>query len=394
MANSSIFTKVVHAGDDHSRHYGALSTPIYPASVFAFADADQGAAVHNEEKPGYYYGRLGNPTQEALQNAISELESAEAALAFASGMAAISAAVLTIAKSGDHIVAPESGYSTTMNLLNHISKQFGIETTFIDATDAENYGRAVRPNTKLFWIETPSNPLVRITDIVAVVFIAREHSITTVADNTFATPFNQRPCELGVDAVVHSATKYLGGHSDLTAGVLAGEKKLIEAVRHGAIKYYGGNIAPQVAWLVIRGIKTLALRMERHNTNAYAIANMLTRHPKVNAVYYPGLESHQNHEIAKRQMLGGFGGMVGFDVGTVDAGKSFANNIKLCTLATSLGGVETILQHSASMTHATLSPEDRIKAGITDGLIRLSVGIEDVNDLMADIDQALNAIPG
>ena len=275
MQNSSIFTKAVHAGEDHSRHYGALSVPVYPASVYAFADADEGAAIHNEEKQGYYYGRLGNPTQEALQNAVAELESAEAALAFASGMAAISAVVLTVAKTGDHIVAPESGYSTTMNLLNHVSKQFGIETTFVDAADAENYRRAVRPNTKLLWIETPSNPLVRITDIAAIVSIAREHSIITVADNTFATPFNQRPCELGVDAVIHSATKYLGGHSDLTAGVLAGNKDLVEAVRHGAIKYYGGNIAPQVAWLVLRGIKTLALRMERHNANAYAIANML-----------------------------------------------------------------------------------------------------------------------
>jgi methionine-gamma-lyase len=393
MENSSFFTKVVHAGDDHSRHYGALSVPVFPASVYAFANADEGAAIHNEEKEGYYYGRLGNPTQEALQNAVAELESAEAAIAFASGMAAISAAVLTIAKSGDHIVAPESGYSTTMNLLNHVSKQFGIETTFVDAADAENYRRAVRPNTKLFWIETPSNPLVRITDIASVVSIAREYSITTVADNTFATPFNQRPCELGLDAVIHSATKYLGGHSDLTAGVFAGKRELTETIRHGAIKYYGGNIAPQVAWLVLRGIKTLALRMERHNANAYAIAHMLEEHSQVESVYYPGLTSHQNHEIAKRQMGGGFGGMIGFDVGSVEAGKSFANNVRLCTLATSLGGVETILQHSASMTHATLSPEDRAKAGITDGLIRLSVGIEDVDNLLADIDQALSKMP-
>jgi len=388
----SIFTKAVHAGDDHSRHYGALSVPVYPASVFAFKDADEGAAIHNEEREGYYYGRLGNPTQEALENAVAELEAADAALAFASGMAAISAAVLTICRTGDHIVAPESGYSTTMNLLNHIRKQFGIETTFVDAAEAENYRKAIQPNTKLLWIETPSNPLVRITDIGTVVAIAREHSITTVADNTFATPFNQRPCELGVDAVIHSATKYLGGHSDLTAGVIAGKADLVTEVRRGAIKYYGGNVAPQVAWLVLRGIKTLALRMERHNANAYAIANMLAAHPQVMTVYYPGLPIHQNHGIAKRQMPGGFGGMISFDVGSVEAGKKFANSVRLCTLATSLGGVETILQHSASMTHASLSPEDRQKAGITDGLIRLSVGIEDVQELIADIDQALNAI--
>ncbi len=393
MSDTSIFTKVVHAGENHAEHYGALSVPIYPASVYAFADTDEGAAIHNEENGGYYYGRLGNPTQRALEKAIAELETADSALALASGMAAVSAAVFTIVKSGDHIVAPESGYSTTMNFLRHIKERFGIETTFIDAASAENYRSAIRPNTKLLWIETPSNPLARITDIEAVVAVASDNGVTTVADNTFATPFNQRPCELGVDAVIHSATKYLGGHSDLTAGVLVGSKKIVEAARHGANKFYGGNIAPQVAWLVLRGIKTLALRMERHNANAYAIAtHMLSTHPKVVAVNYPGLESHQNHAIAKRQMLGGFGGMIGLDLGSAEAGKAFANAVRLCTLATSLGGVETILQHSASMTHSTIPREERLRAGISDGLIRLSVGIEDVGDLIADIQNALDAI--
>jgi len=387
-----MFTKAVHAGDNHGEHYGALSVPIYPASVYAFPDADEASAIHNEEKDGYYYGRLGNPTQRALETTMADLESGEAALALASGMAAVSAAVFTLVKTGDHIVAPESGYSTTMNLLHHIEERFGIETTFIDAANAENYATAIRPNTKLFWIETPSNPIVQVTDIEAVSAIAKANGIATVADNTFATPFNQRPLELGLDAVIHSATKYLGGHSDLTAGVLVGNTEIVEAARQGANKYYGGNIAPQVAWLVLRGIKTLALRMERHNSNAYAIANMLAEHPKVTAVYYPGLESHRNHTIAKRQMTGGYGGMIGLDLKTVEAGKTFANNVRLCTLATSLGGVETILQHSASMTHSAIPREDRLKAGISDGLIRLSVGIEDVNDLMADIEQALDKI--
>ena len=387
-----MYTKAVHAGDDHSSHYGALSVPIYPASVFAFTDADEGAAIHNEEKDGYYYGRLGNPTQRALETAVAELENTDAALALASGMAAVSAAIFTLVKSGEHIVAPQSMYATTTNFLHHLKERFNIETTFVDATDAENYRAAIRPNTKLFWIETPTNPLVLITDIEAVASIAREHGIATVADNTFATPFNQRPCELGVDAVIHSATKYLGGHSDLTAGLLVGKSEVVEAARHGANKFYGGNIAPQVAWLVIRGIKTLALRMERHNSNAFAIANMLGDHPKVTGVYYPGLESHQNHEIAKRQMPGGYGGMIGLDLGTVEAGKTFSNSVRLCTLATSLGGVETILQHSASMTHAAISREDRLKAGISDGLIRLSVGVEDVNDLIDDLTQALDKI--
>ena len=392
MKDLSIFTKVVHAGENHSEHYGALSVPIYSASVYAFSDADEGAAIHNEEKDGYYYGRLGNPTQRALEASLCELENGEAALALASGMAAISAAVFTLVKSGDHIVSPMSGYSTTMNFLHHMGERFGIESTFVDAADAETYRAAIRPNTKLLWIETPSNPLVRITDIAAVVAIAKEHHIATVADNTFATPFNQRPLDLGVDAVVHSATKYLGGHSDLTAGVLVGNADIIDAARHGANKFYGGNIAPQIAWLVMRGIKTLALRMERHNNNASDIANMLERNPRVKAVYYPGLPSSQNHEVAKRQMPGGFGGMIGFDVGSVENGKAFANNVRLCTLATSLGGVETVLQHSASMTHAAIPREDRLKAGITDGHIRLSVGIEDGAELIADIEQALDKL--
>lgn len=391
MSEKSIYTRVVRAGEDHTAHFGALSVPVYPASAFAFPDADEGAAIHNEQKDGFYYGRLGNPTQRALEAAMCELENGDAALALASGMAAISAAVFTLCKSGDHIVAPESGYSTTQNFLRHISDRFGIETTFVDAARADNYADAINVNTKLLWIETPSNPLVRITDIEAVVRLATENGIKTVADNTFATPFNQRPLEMGADAVVHSATKYLGGHSDLTAGILVGSREVLDAARHGANKFYGGNIAPQVAWLVLRGIKTLALRMDRHNSNALAIARRLAENPKVSAVYYPGLETHQGHDIAKRQMSG-FGGMIGFDVRTAGAGKAFANSVKLCTLATSLGGVETILQHSASMTHATLSTEERLKAGVTDGLIRLSVGIEDADDLIDDITQALDQI--
>jgi methionine-gamma-lyase len=382
----------VHAGDDRSQHFGALSVPIYPASVYAFPDADQAFAIHNEEKPGFYYGRLGNPTQQALEGAIAELENGEAALAFSSGMAAISAAICSVVKTGDHIVAPASGYSTTANLLNHIRERFGIATTFVDAAHAENYRAAVRPNTRLFWLETPSNPVLKITDIKAVVQIARESGVTTVADNTFATPYNSRPLDFGVDAVIHSATKYLGGHSDLTAGVLVGSREFVKTARSGPSKFFGGNIAPQVAWLVLRGIKTLALRMERHNQNAYAMAHMLAAHEKVSKVYYPGLTSHDNHQVAKRQMASGFGGMIAIDLGSAEAGKTFVNNVRLCSLATSLGGVETIVQHSASMTHASWSAEDRLEAGITDGLIRMSVGIEDIEDIAADVYQALSKI--
>ncbi len=391
MAEESFYTLAVHAGEDRKQNHGAVSVPVYNSSVFAFQDAEEASDIHNEVKPGYYYGRLGNPTTAALEKSIAQLENGEDGLAFASGMAAISAVILTLASSGDHLVAPSSMYSTTTNFLKHLAEKFNIETTFIDAANAENYRSALQPNTKIFWIETPSNPLVQITDLTAVSAIAKENGITTVADNTFATPYNQRPLDLGIDAVIHSATKYLGGHSDLTAGLLVGNKDIVEKARNGAGKYYGGNIAPQVSWLVMRGIKTLALRMERHNSNASALANMLANHPKVSAVFYPGIVSHENHEIAKRQMKG-FGGMIAFDVGSLDAGKAFVNGLKLCTLATSLGGVETIIQHSASMTHATIPREQRLEAGVTDGLLRLSVGIEDIEDLIGDFQQALQKI--
>jgi methionine-gamma-lyase len=384
MKGTSFNTAAVHAGEERSENYGALSVPIYPASVFAFDNADEGIAIHNYEKPGYFYGRLGNPTQSALERSMTELEGGEDSVALASGMAATSAAILVFAKHGDHIVAPRSMYSTTEILFTYLSDSFGIDTTFVDATDASTYRAAARPNTKLFWIETPSNPLVNITDIKAVAEVAKEFGISTVADNTFATPFNQRPLALGVDAVIHSATKYLGGHSDLTAGAVVANKAIIEKVRHEPSKFFGGNIAPQVAWLVLRGIKTLALRMERHNENALKVAIALSDKFGSEAVFYPGLPHHVNHDIAKKQMRG-FGGIVGLDLGDGDAARRFVNRVDLCTFATSLGGVETIVQPSALMTHATLSPEDREAAGISDGHIRISVGIEDAGEIIADI---------
>ena len=387
MDERSFFTLAVHAGHDRAEHFGASSVPIYSASLFAFDDADEGIAIHNYERPGYFYGRLGNPTQAALESAMAELEGGEAALALASGMAAISGVILSLVETGGHIVAPRSMYSTTTNLLRHIER-FGIRTSYVDATDPGEYEAAITPETKLFWLETPSNPLVEITDVARVAEIARGAGITTVVDNTFATPFNQRPLKLGIDAVVHSATKYLGGHSDLTAGIVVGSSDLLEKVRHGAAKFYGGNIAPQVAWLVLRGIKTLALRMERHNSNAAALSRDLADHSAVKEVYYPGLDSHPNHAVASRQMTG-FGGMMSIDVGTAEAAKSFVDRLKLCTFATSLGGVETIVQPVALMTHATLSPEERAAAGISDGLLRISVGIEDLNDIRRDIYDAL-----
>jgi methionine-gamma-lyase len=386
MDKKSFYTLAVHAGEDLTQHFGSVSVPIYNASVFSFPNADEGSAIHNYEKPGYFYGKLGNPTQDSFEKAICELENGESALGFASGMAAVSASILTVIKSGDHIVAPDSMYSTTTLFLEEIAEKFGVELTFVDATNAENYANACKDNTKLFWVESPSNPLLKITDLAAVAEIAISKGIITIADNTFATPFNQKPIDFGIDIVIHSATKYLGGHSDLTAGVMVGKREIVEKTRLRTTKLYGGNIAPQVAWLVLRGIKTLALRMERHNSNASAIANVLAKHQKVSATFYPEFD-----EIARKQMKG-FSGMIAFDVGSVENGKTLVNNLKICTLATSLGGVETIIQHSASMTHAALPREQRLKAGVTDGLIRLSVGIEDVKDLTEDLQQALEHI--
>ncbi len=391
MSKKSFETLTVHAGEDLMQNHGSVSIPIYNTSVFAFSDADQGAAIHNYQKPGYFYGRLGNPTQIALEKAVAELEGGDDAYALASGMAAVSAAILSSVNSGDHIVAPASMYSTTTLFLHALEEKFGIKTTFVDAENAENYRNAINENTKLFWIETPSNPLLKITNIEAVAKIAKSKNIITAIDNTFATPFNQRPVEFGIDLIVHSATKYLGGHSDLTAGIIVGKQEFVDRARNTIGKLYGGNIAPQIAWLVLRGIKTLALRMERHNKNAYAITNTLVNHPKVKAVFHPSLVSHKNHGIARNQMFG-FGGMISFDVGDIEAGKTLVDNVEVCILATSLGGVETIIQHSASMTHATLSREERLKAGITDGLIRLSVGIENVQDLISDLENALGKL--
>lgn len=391
MSEKSFETLAVHAGEDTAVYHGSVSVPIYNASVFAFSDADDAAAIHNYEKPGWFYGRLGNPTQDALESAMCELERGESALAFASGMAAVTASILTVVKSGDHIVAPQAHYSTTGSFFEYLSETFNIQTTYIDQTNPENYQNAIQENTKIFYLETPSNPTLKISDLAEIAKIAQENSITTICDNTFATPFNQLPLTLGIDVVLHSATKYLGGHSDLTAGVIVGKTKFIEKARLKTTKLFGGNIAPQTAWLVLRGIKTLALRIERHNENAHKIAAFLAEHPKVLQTNYPGLISHPNHETAKKQMRG-FGGMISFDVGSVENGKTLLNNVRLCTLATSLGGVETIIQHSASMTHAGVPRDERLKAGITDGLIRLSVGIENAEDLIEDLDQALEKI--
>jgi methionine-gamma-lyase len=392
MSEKSFETLAVHAGAEPvEKHFGAVSVPIYNASLYAFSDAESGGKIHNYEAEGYFYSRLGNPTTDALEKALCELEKGEDALCFASGMAAITTTILGLVQTGAHIVAPESHYATTNAFFSFLGENFGVETTFVDAANPENYRLAARRNTRIFYIETPANPALQITDIAEVARAAREKNIISIADNTFATPYNQNPLLLGVDLVVHSATKYLGGHSDLSAGAIVGKREIVDKIRHSTMKLFGGCLAPNTAWLVLRGIKTLALRMEKHNSNAVEIARFLATHPKVKAVFHPSLPTHPNHETAKKQMRG-FGGMIAFDVVTIDAGKTFLNNLKLVRMATSLGGVESIAQHSASMTNANTPKDIREKAGITDGLIRLSVGIENAEDLIEDLRRSLENI--
>jgi methionine-gamma-lyase len=391
MAEDSIYTVAVHAGAEPLDNEGSLSVPVYQSAVFAFPDTETGAAINEGDQPGYSYGRKGNPTQTALEKALCELEGYEAALALSSGMAAISATFMTLLKPGDHIIASEQLYAATNSLMDEVLAPWGIDVTYIDGTQIDNFRSAMKDKTKLLYIESPANPTLKLIDIKAAVQCARENGLTVVMDNTFSTPYNQRPLDYGVDIVIHSASKYLGGHGDLIAGVVLGSEESIHQMRWQTNKLLGGVIAPSTAWLVLRGIRTLALRMERHNANALEVARYLEDHPKVSQVYYPGLPSHPQHELAQRQMSG-FGGMVAFDVGGAEKGRRLVDNLSLCSLAVSLGNVETLIQHSASMTHASIPQARRLEIGITDGLVRMSVGIERAEDIITDLDQGLAEI--
>jgi len=380
-------TKAIHGGTNPDNNK-SVATPIYQTSTFRFDTVEEGARLGQDIGPGYYYTRWGNPTGRVFEEKIALLEGAEDALATSSGMAAISTAVLSLVKKGDHVVAPRAIYQATYELFQEILPDFGVEVTFLDVPTVEAYEHALRQNTRLLYIETPNNPLLQITDIAAVCSLARAHGAMTIADNTFATPYNQNPISLGVDVVVHSATKYIGGHSDVTAGVILGSREVIQRIKH-RFRIYGSVLDPFASWLLIRGLKTLGVRMERHNANAQRLAEFLASHPAVERVYYPGLPSHPGHEIARRQMRG-FGGLLSFEVkGGFDAGVRCVEALRVCTLAVSLGGVETLVTHPASTSSVGIPREERIRAGITDGLIRVSVGIEDIEDLLRDFDQAL-----
>ncbi len=384
-------TLAVHAGEAPCRVTGALDTPIYQSTTFASANSDEMAAVYGEEKPGYMYTRYGNPTIHALEEKLAALEAGEAALAFSSGMAAISSAILGYVKGGDHVVAARSLYGAAYNFLNKKLPALGASTTFVQSTRVEDFAQALRPNTKLIYFETPSNPILEILDIAGLAHLGRERGVPTMLDNTFASPALQQPLTLGVTVAVHSATKYLCGHGDAMAGAVIGPRDYITHLSHEILRDFGGVISPFNAWLILRGIRTLHLRMPAHCANAQKIAEFLVNHPRVERVNYPGLPNHPGHALAKKQMKA-FGAMMSFEVkGGYEGGKKVMDGVRIFTRAASLGDTRSLIVHSASTSHRAVPREQRLAIGITDGLVRLSVGVEAVEDLIADLEHALEA---
>ena len=376
-------TKAIHCGEEPNLKEGGcgdIVTPIHLASTFARTEIDKPTG-------GYEYARTGNPTRKALERRLAELENAKYGLAFASGLAAETTLTLALLKNGDHVIAFEDLYGGTRRLFDRTLTNFGLEFTYVDATRPEKVESAIKSNTKLIWLETPTNPLLKLCDIKAISKIAKEHSLIAVVDNTFASPYLQNPLNLGADIVVHSTTKYLGGHSDVVGGAILVSNDELYAKLKFSQNAIGAVPSPFDCFLVLRGTKTLALRMDRHNYNALKLAEYLNAHPLVEKVNYPGLKTHPQHKLAKTQMTG-FGGMLSFYLKqNVDA-KNFLRKLKIIALAESLGGVESLINQPASMTHASLTQEERTRLGITDNLLRLSVGIEDVEDLKADLEQA------
>ncbi|MEJ2010530.1 MAG: PLP-dependent aspartate aminotransferase family protein [Acidobacteriota bacterium] len=382
-------TLAVHAGEAPCPATGALDTPIYQSTTYVSADSDEMAAVYSEQKPGYMYTRYGNPTIHALEAKLAALEDGEAALATASGMAAVSSAILGLVKSGDHVVAARSIYGATYNFLNKKLPRMGASATFVESARVEDFEAALGPNTRLIYFETPSNPVLDVVDIAAVAALGRERGIPTMVDNTFASPALQQPLRLGITAVVHSATKYLCGHGDAMGGAIIGPRDYISLLVHEVIRDYGGVISPFNAWLILRGIRTLHLRMPAHCSNAQRVAEFLASHPKVERVNYPGLPNHPGHDVARKQMSA-FGAMISFEAkGGYEGGKLVMDRVKLFARAASLGDTRSLIVHPASTSHRAVPPEERRAIGITDGLVRLSVGIEAAADLIADLDQAL-----
>ena len=383
-------SKAVYASKPLNRT-SAISPPIWQTTTFSAETAEEFAEIAVATKPEAFYTRYGNPNHAMVEATMAALEGSKAALVFGSGMGAIFAAMGSLLETGDHVVAQRNHYAGATTLLKEFLPRWGIEVTYVDQTNNTEFADAVRPNTKLIYVETPVNPLMQITDLRFVVELARERGVTTICDNTFATPINQRPLELGVDAVIHSATKYVGGHHDVTSGVLVGSKEFTERVWRFAL-VAGATLSPFDGWLLLRGLRTLGLRVERHNRNGMALAGFLEGHPAVTRVYYPGLPSHPQHELARSQMSG-FTGMLSVELrGGYAAADKLISSLKLATRAASLGGFETLVVHPASMWSLQLSRELRESTGINEGLVRISVGLEDEVDLLRDFERALEEV--
>ncbi|MCK6542472.1 cystathionine gamma-synthase [bacterium] len=375
-------TDAIHAGQIPDPTTGAVITPIYQTSTYA--QEELGVSK------GFDYGRTINPTRVALEANIAALEKGKYGFAFGSGMAAITN-IAALLNGGDHVIVSNNVYGGTFRFFDKIMKRFGLEFSWVDTSDEKNIRAAIKPNTKMLYVETPTNPMLTITDLQVVAAVAKEHKLISVVDNTFMSPYFQTPLEFGVDIVLHSTTKYINGHSDVIGGVVVTSSEELKEKLKFLQNSIGAVPSPFDCWLVLRSTKTLALRMRQHNENATAMAEFLAKHPKVKKIYYPGLASHPQHALAKKQMRG-FGGMISIELGSMDAGKNMLRNVKIFALAESLGGVESLICHPASMTHGAIPLEDRLKLGLTDGLVRLSVGCEDKEDLIADIENALKAV--
>ena len=388
----SMDTQIIHAAQCPDPNSGAISQAIIPAVAYSFPDVEAAAAVVSGEREGIYYGRYGNPTLKILENKIALLEGGEDALAVSSGMAAISIALLSCLQQGDHVVVTKDVYGGTHSFLTSLAPRFGITFDFVDCTDPNLVERAIQANTRVLYIETPSNPSLTVLDIEQLARISKEHNLQLIVDNTFMTPYLQKPLLLGADIVVHSATKYINGHGDVIAGLIVGKKDQVKFMRKKMMGDLGQNLNAWDAFLIIRGMKTMGIRVQRHCNSAQKIAEFLESHPSIDKVFYPGLRSHPQHFLAKKQMKA-MGGIVSFEVkGGIEAGKTLINSLKLAMISFSLGDPETLVQHPASMTHFSIPAAERLQFGITDGLIRLSVGLEDAEDIIEDLKHGLNAI--
>ena len=386
------FNSALIHGGDHKDAFGSATVPIYQTSTFAFENADHGAKCFSGESNGYIYTRIGNPTINALERLIAELENGYGGIATSSGMAAINTVYMGLLNQGDHMISTGAVYGPARNVVEMHFSRFGIQSTYLDTSNVKEIENAIRPNTKLLYIETPANPTMDITDIMACAKIVKQKNIKLVVDNTFCSPYLQNPLDLGADVVIHSMTKFINGHADIVAGIIIAKDKLLYDQLRSMMINLGGNMDPHQAYMVHRGVKTLSIRIEKAQENAIKVAKYLQNHPLIAWIKYPGLETHPQYNLALKQMKGP-GTMISFGLkGGYESAKKLMNNVQLAILAVSLGGVETLIQHPASMTHAKVSIESKQKAGITDDLIRLSVGIEDVDDILNDLRNALEKI--